>query len=203
MNEQNEQISFEQQEAQSPQPQELQPQKWWQKLLSELKSKEKPFYKRWWVWIAVALVVALAILLFSGDPVQDDLIDYINNDLTEAGELENEVIALYDEARELDNDYLMYVMIKEKVLPKAMEWEDAVEAIEPETEEVRAAHELYIDTVNQNTRAFTMMLAALEEQDYALATEANQMLDKARKSGRDYVAAIKALAQEHNVEFND
>ena len=122
MNEQNEQISFEQQEAQSPQPQELQPQKWWQKLLSELKSKEKPFYKRWWVWIAVALVVALAILLFSGDPVQDDLIDYINNDLTEAGELENEVIALYDEARELDNDYLMYVMIKEKVLPKAMEW---------------------------------------------------------------------------------
>lgn len=200
MNEQNEQISFEQQEAQSPQPQALQPQKWWQKILSELKSKDKPFYKKKWVWIGVALVVVLAIILLGGDPVQDDLIDYWNDDMQEIGELEEEVLALYEEARTSENDYTFYTMLDEQVIPKAKEWSAAAEEITPETEEVKELHEHYISYTNEMYNAFTMMMAAIEEQDYVLITQANEKIDAAKKAGRDYVSALKSLMKEHDVE---
>lgn len=146
--------------------------------------------------------VMIMIVACVNDPVQNDLIDYINNDLPSLADLESEATALYDAAREDTNsDYEMYNMIRNEVLPVAREWKDATEDIEVETEEVRELHEIYIKMVNENYNAMTIILSALENQDYALVSQANEKLDYVRKLGRDFKSELKKLMDKHGVVF--
>ena len=164
----------------------------------------KTFYKKWWFWAIAAGVIVLIIALFaSGDDVQDDLLDYINNDIVEIAELETEVNELYEEARSSSNDYILYQSLMDNIIPKSKKLIEKAEAVEIETDEVREVHELYLDAINKQDQAFTLMLSALENQDYAIVTQANEKLDEARKLMRDYQSALKKLAKEHDVELYD
>ena len=162
----------------------------------------KPFYKKWWVWAIAVAVVVIAILLLGGDnAVQDDLLDYINNDITEMQELDSEVIDLYERARNSEDDYAMYEILIDEVIPKSRELIDEAEAIQIETKEVQEIHEVYLDAINKQDQAFTLMLSALENQDFEIMTQANEKLDEARKLQRQYESALKALAKKHDVEI--
>lgn len=163
----------------------------------------KTFYKKWWFWAITAGVIVLIIALFaSGDKVQDDLLDYINNDLDEVADLETEVYDIYEEARN-SSDYILYQSLQNNIIPKSRKLIEKAEAVEIETDEVREVHELYLDAINKQDQAFTLMLSALENQDYAIVTQANEKLDEARKLMRDYQSALKKLAKEHDVELYD
>ena len=169
--------------------------KWWNWVRTE-------GYKKWWFWTATTLTVILVIALFAcQDNVQDDLLDYINNDVTEVGQLEDEVIALYEKARNSGNDYTMYQILKNEVIPKSQELISKAEAIEVETEEVKEVHELFLDAINKEKQALTLMLSALENQDYTVMTQANEKLHESRRLKREYKASINKLAEEHNVEI--
>ena len=164
---------------------------------------QKPFYKKWWVWAIAAVVVIVAIALFSGgDAVQDDLLDYINNDTTEMKQLDTEVIELYEKAQNSESDYTMYEILMNEVIPKSQKLIEEAESIEIETDELKEVHEIYLDAINKNNQAFTLMLSALENQDYTVMTQANEKLDEARKLMRDYENALKELAKEHDVEIS-
>lgn len=164
---------------------------------------QKPFYKKWWVWAIAAVVAIVAIALFSGgDAVQDDLLDYINNDTNEMVELDAEVIELYEKAQNSANDYTMYEILMNEVIPKSKKLIEEAESIEIETSEVKKVHEIYLDAINKNNQAFTLMLSALENQDYTVMTQANEKLDEARKLLRDYESALETLAKEHDVEIS-
>ena len=113
---------------------------------------QKPFYKKWWVWAIAVVVVIVAIAMFSGgDAVQDDLLDYINNDTNEMVELDAEVIELYEKAQNSANDYTMYEILMNEVIPKSKELIEEAESIEIETSEVKKVHEIYLDAINKNT----------------------------------------------------
>ena len=164
---------------------------------------QKPFYKKWWVWAIAAVVVIVAIALFrGGDAVQDDLLDYINNDTTEMKQLDTEVIELYEKAQNSESDYTMYEILMNEVIPKSQKLIEEAESIEIETDELKEVHEIYLDAINKNNQAFTLMLSALENQDYTVMTQANEKLDEARKLMRDYENALKELAKEHDVEIS-
>lgn len=163
---------------------------------------KKPLYKRWWVWIAAAAAIVLAIVLFNGgDPVQDDLLDYVNNDMTEIVKLDEEVSELYETARSSGSDYTIYGILLDQVIPKSRELIEKAEAVEVETDELEKLHELYLDALNKQDQAFTLLLSAIEEQDFATVTQANEKLDDARKLMREYISKLEKLAEEHNVEF--
>ena len=163
---------------------------------------KKLIYKKWWIGAIAVIAIILAIALFSGgDAVQDDLLDYINNDCDEIIELDAEVRDLYEKARNSVNDYVMLSVLKNEVIPESQKLIDEAEDIEIETKEVKAVHELYINSLNKQHQAFTLMLAALEDQDYVVVTQANEKLDESRKLMRDYETALKDLAKEHEVEF--
>lgn len=164
---------------------------------------KKPFYKNWWVWAIAAVVIVLAIALFSGgDAVQDDLLDYINNDTTEMNKLDAKVYDLYEKARNSEDDYSMYTILTNEVIPESQKLIDEAEGLVIETKEVKEVHEVYLDAINKQNQAFTLMLSALENQDYTVITQANEKLDEARKLMRDYESAIKELAKEYDVEIS-
>lgn len=157
------------------------------------------------VKVGIAVVIAaiiIGVILSSGDPVQDDLIDYINKDLQTVITPEGEAIDLYDAAKkDTATDHEMYLMLRDEVLPAARKWDNAAEAISVETEEVRKVHELYIEMVNEYYSGWTLMLSALEKQDYTLMTQANEKLNSGKKLGRDFQAELSKLMAEHDVVY--
>ena len=89
-----------------------------------------------------------------------------------------------------------------EVIPKSKKLIEEAESIEIETSEVKKVHEIYLDAINKNNQAFTLMLSALENQDYTVMTQANEKLDEARKLLRDYESALGTLAKEHDVDIS-
>lgn len=138
-----------------------------------------------------------------GNEVQEDLLDYMNNDRKEVVILHDEVSALYDEALTFEDDETMYAFLIESVIPKSRELVEKAESISVETEEVRKIHELYLSAINQQDQAFTIMLSALESGDFETIALANEKLDEARASMREHNAALENLAKENDVELID
>jgi Ser/Thr protein kinase RdoA (MazF antagonist) len=146
--------------------------------------------------------IGLSIRVLTYELALRFLTDYINNDTNEMVELDAEVIELYEKAQNSANDYTMYEILMNEVIPKSKKLIEEAESIEIETSEVKKVHEIYLDAINKNNQAFTLMLSALENQDYTVMTQANEKLDEARKLLRDYESALETLAKEHDVEIS-
>jgi hypothetical protein len=149
--------------------------------------------------------VILLLLSGCGDPVQDDLLKYINEDLKELAVVEEDAIAEYDSVTG-DNyvdDYTTYVHIEEVVMPMYKDFLDQLEEVWPATPEVQEVHELYIEAVNMQNNAFLKILAALEQQDYDMIADANEMLADGRAGIRKYTSELERLAKEHDVELTE
>ncbi|MDC7770424.1 hypothetical protein POL88_15970 [Priestia megaterium] len=149
-------------------------------------------------------LVPLLFLLSAcfSDPVQDDLIDY---NLKKAAQLEKEAIDAYDSVTGANytSDAVMYDTMTSEVIPTYRKFVDELENIDVETDDLRKVHEGYIKAANTQYNAFIKIVSALEKQDRNLIAEANAMLDEARKGIRDYNAAIKKLAKEHDVKIEE
>ena len=139
------------------------------------------------------------------DPVKDDLLNYINEDLKELGVLEEEALAEYASVTG-DNyvdDLTTYTHIEEVVIPLYSDFLEQLEEIDPETGEVKEVHEQYIKAGNPQNNAFIKILAALEEQNYDLVAEANEMLAEGRTEIRSFKKDLGKLAKEHNVKLTE
>ncbi|QTC40333.1 hypothetical protein I7V34_14185 [Bacillus sp. V3] len=155
----------------------------------------------------VLILGMMMLLLLSGcsDPVQDDLLNYINEDLKDLTILEEEALAEYESVTgdNYEDDYTTYVHIKDVVMPAYKDFLDQLEEVKPATSEVQEIHELYIEAVNLQNNAFIKILAALEQQDYEMVADANEMLADGRAGIRKYTNELEKLADEHNVELTE
>ncbi|MHA7138117.1 hypothetical protein ACRTEV_12730 [Rossellomorea arthrocnemi] len=149
--------------------------------------------------------VLLMVLSGCSDPVQDDLLNYINEDMKPLAVLEEEAIAEYDSVTG-DNyvdDMTTYIHIEEVVVPMYRDFIEQLEAVDPETSEVKELHESYIEAVNIQNNAMLRLLAAIEQQDYEMVADANEMLAEGRAGIRSFTSELERLAEEHNVEITD
>ncbi|MCB5239007.1 hypothetical protein AB1L07_26460 [Niallia alba] len=148
------------------------------------------------------------LLLFtacSADPVKEDLVQYINEDMKTAFELEVKAVSAYDSVSGINysDDWTMYDTIQTTVIPNYNEFIKELNRVKVETEELREIHEIYIEGADIQYNAFVKILTALETQDIALVEEANSMLEEARKLIRQYINELEKLAKEHEVEWDD
>ena len=151
------------------------------------------------------LTSALFLAACGSNPVQDDLINYINEEVSPLFETETEIVEAYESVTgdNYTDDNELYNALESYIIPKYSDFIDDLEQITPETEEVRAIHEEYIEASNLQYNAMVKMLPALENQDYALISEANEMLSEGRSKMRHYVSSLESLAKENNVEFEE
>lgn len=157
-------------------------------------------------WL-LALVLFFTFILSGcfSDPVQEDLLVYLNEDLSEISHLENEAVTAYESVTgsNYTDDYTLYDTLLLDVIPAYQEFQDKLESISVKTDELREIHETYIEAVNLQSNAFLKIVTALEEYDSGKIEEANEMLSEARKLIREYNHEIEKLAKEHNVELTD
>ncbi|MEH7116506.1 hypothetical protein V7128_03645 [Neobacillus vireti] len=147
------------------------------------------------------------LLLLSGcfsDPVQDDLLNYVNKEIKPAGKLEAAAVSAYEavSGANYTDDQTMYDALTKEVIPNYNEFIQELDSVKIETDELRKIHEIYIEGADIQYKAFVTIKQALEEQDPALIQKANDMLADARAHIRDYKSKLNKLAKEHNVKIN-
>jgi hypothetical protein len=152
----------------------------------------------------ILVVFGLMISLLAGcgsNPVEEDLLTYMNESLPSLSEQELEAVALYDSVSgpNYTDDETMYYTILDEVIPKYRVFIDNLENVEIETEELTKIHEIYIEAVNIQNSGFLTILTAIEEQDSEKINEANAKLTEARTMIRDYQNKLDALAEENDV----
>ncbi|MEG3071084.1 MAG: hypothetical protein RQM92_09920 [Candidatus Syntrophopropionicum ammoniitolerans] len=138
-------------------------------------------------------------------PVQEDLLNYLNEQTPRLAAMENEVVEELDSVigKNYSNDIETYQVIVDKVIPGYRDFMEALEAVKPATPEVVGLHEIYIDAVNKQFNAIVQISAAIENQDTNLISHANEKLSEGRKGIRTYENELQALAQKHNVVLQE
>lgn len=157
----------------------------------------------------MAKIISFVFCIFSlfvltaclNDPVKDELLRYVNDDLASIEEQEKEVLTLYADVtgENYTDDETLYIALVDEIIPKYRTFVNDLEAIEVESKELRELHEQYIEGVNLQFEAFSGIISAIEEQDFSKIEEINGKLSEARKMLRDFQFDLKALAKEHNV----
>lgn len=153
----------------------------------------------------LAIVFPFIFLLSGcfGDPVQDDLLNYVNKEMKSAGKLEAAAVAAYENVSgaNYQDDQAMYDALMNDIIPKYREFIKELDSAKIETDEVKDIHEIYIKGADTQFKAFAKIVLALEEQDTGMIQEANDMLADARKHIREYQRKLEKLAKEHDVKI--
>ncbi|MFK9092156.1 hypothetical protein [Bacillus salipaludis] len=157
--------------------------------------------KKWLFVFVLPLIFLLSGCL--GDPVQDDLVNYVNHEMKDAGKLESSAVSAYESVTgaNYQDDQQLYDVLLNEVIPTYSEFVRELDSVNIETDEVKKIHEIYIQGADIQFNAFAKIKQALEEQNAGLVQEANDMLADARKHIRDYKNKLTKLAKEHDVKL--
>lgn len=151
-----------------------------------------------------ALILSLGLTACS-DPVQDDLINYINNELSKIAELDERIASGYESVsgENYVDDYTTYTEISDNALPLLIELIDKLEDISPQTEEVRGLNEKLIERYSVSHSGMILLLSAIEKKDSSIIVEANEKFDKGKRLQREFDAELEALCEKHDVELSE
>lgn len=154
----------------------------------------------------LAVVMFVFVLVLSGclgDSVQDDIMNYVNEETTAAAELESKAIAAYEgvSGANYQDDQIMYDALVNDVIPNYTEFIDELEAVKIETDELKEIHEIYLKGADLQHQGFVKVVEALEKQDASIVEEANQLLNEGKQLIEDYQKKLDALAKDHDVEL--
>lgn len=139
----------------------------------------------------------------SGDPVQEDILNYVNKELKDAAKFESAAITAYESVTgaNFTDDQTLYDALTNEVMPNYEKLLKELDSIAIETDELKEIHDIYIDGAEIQYKAFTVILQAIEEQDDDLIEEANGMLTDAETLISDYQNKLDKLANEHDVDI--
>lgn len=153
----------------------------------------------WWI---VILSVAFLVAGCGTDPVEEDVNNYLKNELPKLSTLEKEIITDFSTIsanRQLDAEAL-HKDLSDKVLSKYETFVQELEKIKPATQEVQQAHEKYVTAARAQLEAFRAVVSAMKTKDQAEVTAAREKQQAAKKLGDESKEAIQQLAVGYGVQ---
>jgi hypothetical protein len=152
----------------------------------------------------IYLPVLLVLLQCTPDPVQQDLLNYINVEMPKVAPLESEAVEAYASisGQNYQDDSLMYFTILETVVPKYEEFYTLLKDIKPATTEVTSLHKQYVQAAADQLEAFKLIMDAIEKQDATIITQANNDLAEGRAMLKMWRADLDSACIKYNIVFN-
>lgn len=153
--------------------------------------------------LAAVVFGLLLVLAGCGGPVQDDILNYVNEELKTAQTLEDKAVSAYEGVAGVNytDDQTMYDALVNEVIPNYTDLLSELESVKIETDELKEIHEIYLSGAKLQYSAFEKIIEAIEKQDAGIIDEANQLLEEGRLQIEDYNDKLDKLAKEHNVEI--
>ena len=155
---------------------------------------------------SVLALLFIGVLVLAGcfsNPVQDDLLNYINKETTTAGQLENKAVSAYGSVSGVNyqDDQTLYDALVNDIIPDYTKFIDELESVNMETDELKEIHEIYLTGANHQYNGFLKIVEAIENQDASMIEEANKMLEEGRANINEYLDKLDALAEDHDVKI--
>ncbi|MFL5730787.1 MAG: hypothetical protein ACJ75J_14965 [Cytophagaceae bacterium] len=137
----------------------------------------------------------------SSDPIQKDLLNYINVELTKVALLETRAVDTFESVsgKNYKGDSIMYVALKDVVLPNYSELYKKLQGIHPATKELKKIHGEYIKAAKYQLEAFNLIVDAIKKQDAKEIQKANKDLKEAISLVADWKKKLLDLCDRHNV----
>jgi PBP1b-binding outer membrane lipoprotein LpoB len=153
--------------------------------------------------LALLLISVLVLAGCFSDPVQDDLLNYINKETTSAAQFEDKAISTYGSVSGVNyqDDQTLYDALVNEIIPDYTKFIEELESVNIETDELKEIHDIYLTGANHQFNGFLKIVEALEHQDIGMIEEANKMLDEGKKNISEYLDKLNELAEDHNVEI--
>jgi hypothetical protein len=153
--------------------------------------------------LTVVVFGFLLVLAGCGGPVQDDILNYLNEEMKTAQSLEDKAVSAYEgvSGANYTDDQTMYDALVNEVIPNYTDLISELETVSIETDELKEVHEIYLSGAKLQFSAFEKIIEALEKQDASLVDDANKLLEEGRLQIEDYNQKLDELAKEHNVEI--
>jgi hypothetical protein len=163
--------------------------------------------KRNIILTAITLIIVLAsyyLLRISADTeVRDDLIDYINNRVMKARQLEQHAMNHYDSVRKeqhIDKEAL-FRRLNSDIIPAYKSFIEELKEIKPKTRKVEKINQLYIDAANTQYDAFMSMSEALKQNDDKALNTAKHKLEANRQLFVKMRSKLARLALRENIKI--
>lgn len=155
---------------------------------------------------SLSVLILFALIILSScqnDPIQDELLNYVNTEMITAHDLEKKAVTAYESVTGVNftNDGVLYDTLQNEVIPTYEKFLKELHSVKLETDELKDIHDIYINAAETQYEAFGVIIEALEQQDPALVQEANALLEQGRDQINDYQSKLNALAEEHNVNL--
>ncbi len=154
----------------------------------------------------IICILSFAMLIACGaNPVQQDLVNYINVEMKKVRELESTAVQAYASVsgENYENDSIMYTVINETVLPNYQEFYNTLSSIKPATEEVASLHREYVLAASDQLEAFNLIIEAIEKQDIQIINKANEDLSEARALLTLWREDLDSACVKHNVVVDE
>lgn len=166
----------------------------------------KLFFKRGlFIGLGVLLVIGVLWSIFVSPRLktQDALLNYINHDMAEIGEIEDKALSSYNSVTgsNYTDDWTMYYELSTTTIPLCSELNEKVVSISPQNEEISDLHSIYRNFAYKYLNAMAMMLEAIEQQDRTKIIEANDLLNDANNLGTQYRQELYRLADKYGIEI--
>lgn len=156
----------------------------------------------------IFLYLLCTILMFSmfgctNSKKQDALLKYINEDLVELSDMETDFLESYGSVTgdNYTSDYDMYVEFSNNTTILGRKLNEAAVKLAQniDDEEILEVHKIYINSTSDYMNAVSLTLAAIETQDYAQVSSANEKLNNANNLALDFKKELNKLAEKYNV----
>lgn len=151
--------------------------------------------------LLMAVTITFAFLTGCGDPVYEDLLNYLNIEMVD-------VNADYEKIKEeitswgtLSDDSALASNIRDKLIPLVDGSLEKLKGINPETEEVKAIKEKYVKVMEAYKEGFDAIAEGCETQDEATVTKGTGSITRAVELLDEYNKALETLAGEHGCEI--
>lgn len=155
--------------------------------------------------LALTLTVIMSCLLLAscGNPVYDDLENFINVEMTEVNENNEKIRVETGSWSELEDTSDIETSITDTLLPLVEDSLEKLEKITPETDEVKDLKDTYVKAMEQYQEGFNVILEGVQEIDTEKMEAGKDNISAALEYIEEYNTDIKALAKEvgAKVEF--
>lgn len=153
------------------------------------------------VFLLIVATAATVMGFGKPDPVHEDLIDYVDNQIPALIALENHVNNEFAAcvSKKYIDDASMAAEINEGLLPATEELLAQANSIVPATKEVASLHQQYVAMVSDQLEAFKLLSHAAETSNASLIKKVNDQLALADSKSREYTANMEALKTAHKV----
>jgi hypothetical protein len=155
----------------------------------------------------IVILVTCLLLALAGcsNPTKEDLLNYVNTELPKVAQYESDAVAAWESVSgdSYTDDYTMYEVLTETVIPTYRELVNGIEAItlRLKTKEIRDLNEKYIEAVDLQMNGFLILKNALETQDGSLVVQFNERFDKGRRLVREWQIDLQDLCNKNGIKL--